>query len=256
MSRFTEWYERNKHWFNVERADKRQKKAVRQQVNEQNAKARNRRKEKETAERQEEAKHKMFPKGPSFREEMVEDTPCVTIGALSLVTGLSVQVLRRREGVEGSGVPEPYIYSNNGERLYSIDQIEEAARCFKGSVVQEQSSPRTALLHAGGDAPTMYRAKVWLVSEAARCVGKTVRAFLAAEGRGTYPVTPLRTKMQSGELFRRLYTKPQLEVLLKSVKKFPGAHGTEERANWILEEWAKVGYGSKARFIRYDDASE
>lgn len=253
MSRFKEWYANNKEAFNEQRKNRRAKdKRYQARVKEENAESRQRRREKQHAEKREEAQHREVHAKLLYRYELVKRTQCVTIGALALATGLSIQVLRRREGVAGSGVPLPHAYTENGERLYSLRQIEEATDRFaseRRARLEQRPEGRLAWVRRAG---AKHCVRVWLVSEAARCVGKSVRAYLLSEQRGAYPPTPLRTLARSGQLHRRLYTAEQLKILWESTRRYPeSCSPNEARVRWIQRVWEAKGYGSDVKFIAY-----
>lgn len=177
-----------------------------------------------------------------------------TVGAFARSIRVSVQAIRLWEKV--GVIPAATIRGPNGERLYTIDEIEKIRSILKAKgrlpeVRTERvpkNDPRTLQLADG----RKVELPVFTIGALAEKVGKTVVTVSQMEKKGYLPPTPFR----GSSVGRRLYTEVMLDVVknafvARELSVAARAEAWKQFRATIEEGWRRAKmFGGKARLVK------
>lgn len=179
--------------------------------------------------------------------------PAFTIGAVAKATGKSLSTLRvwERKGI----IPETPYRANNGDRLYTLEQIEAVKRSldahgkYDPMLAKVKKPPsyviKTVYFESIGQSVEM---RLYKVGTLAKALNRTVTAVTQMERRGVLPRTPLIAT----EFEYRLYSLDMIEVVQKAFNKRSGLirsrHDKRSFYNEIEDGWEDLGV-TEARLL-------
>lgn len=235
-SYFKEWYEDNGDDLNARRRNRyKTDPAYRRKVQEWNRRAREKRNKERAVEKKAERKAVKMATSGSWKTVEIEvdgvKMRMFTIGALAKALGKGISTIRvwERFGV----LPETPYRSNKGDRLYSVEQVEQFRDQLKkqGKLDPEKLKRKAKPTHVirtvqYSDGKT-ERVQLFKIGSLAKAVDRTVVALTQMEKRGDLPRTPL---LASGIQYR-LYTVEMIEAVQEAFEKRGGQ--VRGRSEWV-----------------------
>lgn len=258
-SYYQEWYKQNGETLNAQRRDRyASDPEYRARVQGRNEAARAKKRQAAEREMRRARKAIKIGAGGSWKTISIEVdgvvTPMFTLGAVAKATGKSISTLRVWE--RNGTIPETPHRSRTGDRLYTLDQIEEIKRCldahgkYDPMLQKVKKSPayviKEVYFSSIGQSVEM---RLYKVGTLAKALGRTVASVTQLERRGAIPRTPLiATDFQY-----RLYSLDMIEVVQKAFsKRAPVIRGRFERQslfNEIEDGWEDLGV-TEARLVQ------
>lgn len=263
--KFQRWYEENAENFNKSRRDRyktdpeyRKEVLARNKLYRQQQRAEKREARIEavlqTGSRSGELKARVRPKWKTVTK-VVDGKPLTlfTVGAFAARLQVSVQAIRLWE--KQKVIPPAKVRGENGDRLYSLEEIESCRSLLKeqGRLPEERAKrdpknePRELQLSDG----TKASLPLFTIGALADRVGKTVVTVSQMERKDYLPPTPFR----GSSVRRRLYTEKMLEVVQKAfvARELSAAPRAETWAVFrsaVEDGWKKAKmYGGKAKVL-------
>jgi DNA-binding transcriptional MerR regulator len=167
-----------------------------------------------------------------------------TIGALAKALGKGVSTIRvwERMGV----LPETPYRSGKGDRLYSVEMVEEIQQQLRrggkldASKLKLRKKPTHVVREVRYSDGEVEKVQLFKIGSLARAVSRTVVALTQMEKRGVLPRTPLL----ASSLNYRLYTVEMIEAVQKAFEKrggqVRGRSEWEDFHNEIEDEWTEL----------------
>lgn len=223
-SYFKKWYDEHSDGLNAQRREKyKNDPEYRKRVKEWNRRAREKRTEERAEQRRAERRAVKMKASSSWKTIDVEvdgvKRRMFTIGALAKALGRGVSTVRVWERMKV--LPETPYRSDKGDRLYSVEMVEEIRDQLKEqgkldtSRMKRKPKPTFVIRDVEYEDGTVQKTQLFKVGSLAKAVGRTVVALTQMEKRGDLPRTPLL----ASSIKYRLYTVGMIEAVQAAFEK-------------------------------------